>query len=33
MEEEYEDPCPCWCDMCGCHGYCEEDLDEEVEDE
>jgi hypothetical protein len=25
--DEYEDPCACWCELCGCHGLCG---DEEV---
>lgn len=25
-------PCDCWCVMCGCHGVCVEDYEEEEDD-
>jgi len=34
-DPEWEQPCPCWCEACGCHGWCldedEEELDTETE--
>ena len=26
-------PCDCWCDTCGCHGWCIDDNDEMDDDE
>jgi hypothetical protein len=32
--DPYDDPpCECWCEMCGCHGWCMEDIFEDYEDE
>lgn len=31
-DPDWEPPCRCWCEICGCHGYCYED-DEDEDDE
>ena len=31
-DPDWEPPCRCWCELCGCHGWCDED-DEDEEDE
>lgn len=37
-DPDWEPPCDCWCELCGCHGYCmdleddEYDTSEELDD-
>lgn len=26
-DDEWEAPCDCWCEICGCHGVCTDDED------
>lgn len=32
-DPDWEPPCPCWCELCGCHGDCYDWDDEKYDDE
>lgn len=32
-DPDWEPPCDCWCELCGCHGYCMEEFEGDDYDE
>jgi hypothetical protein len=32
-DPDWTPPCDCWCELCGCHGYCMDDEDYDIEED